>query len=189
MKQNKKKYYTTVGLVWIGCAVLLFFIYMLVLEPQRRNRNSVEQELADQKMAYEAAVKANDEETLAKLAGDLDGLQSKLKNYVVDFADSANLTFDIGNTAEAQDINDFDIKSQDNRASKGMGEFTYIDENYFDVDLTTDFKKFAIFLNSLERHDPTMLVDGFSITRSTNMDEEHQAKLNLAVLVKKNEIN
>jgi preprotein translocase subunit YajC len=189
MKQNKKKYCTTVALVWLGCAILLFFIYMIVLEPQRQNRKSVEEELAEKKLAYEEALKAKDEVILAKLAGDLDGLQSKLKNYVVDFADSANLTFAISEIADIQDINNFDIKSQDNRSSKGMGGFTYIGQNYFDVSLETDFNKFAMFLNSLERHDPTMLVDGFSITRSTNMAEGHKAKLNLAVLVKKNKIN
>jgi hypothetical protein len=47
-----------------------------------------------------------------------------------------------------------------------------------------------MFLNVLERHDPTMLVDGFSITRSSDDSAAgHQAKLNLAVLVKKGETN
>ena len=40
-----------------------------------------------------------------------------------------------------------------------------------------------------KRTDPTLLVDGFSITRSNDMIAGHQAKLNLAVLVKKKETN
>jgi hypothetical protein len=188
MKQNKKKYYATIGLVWFGCAILLFFIYMLLLEPQRQNRKDMANKLAKQIQAYEDAEKANKEEVRARLAGELDVLQSKLKNYVVDFTDSANLTFDISQTASEQQINAFSIKSQDGQSSTKMGEFTYIDENRFDVSLVADFNKFAMFLNVLERHDPTMLVDGFSITRSSDdLAVGHQAKLNLAVLVKKGE--
>lgn len=189
MKPNKKKYCTTISLVWLGCAILLFFAYMIVLEPQRQNRKSVANRLAKQILAYKAAEKANNDATQARLAGELDGLQAKLKNYVVDFADSANLTFDISETATKHQIDAFSIKSQDNRSSTKMGDFTCIDENYFDVSLIADFNRFAIFLNALERHDPTLLVDGFSITRSDETGVGHQAKLNLAVLVKKKETN
>jgi hypothetical protein len=189
MKANKKKYLTNISLIWLGCAIILFFAYMLVIEPQRKERETVAAQLAKQIKAYEEAKKANDEEILAKEAAELDDLQAKLEDHVVDFADSANLTFDISEIAAKQQIDAFSIKSRENRSANKATEFNFIDEDQFDVSLTADFNRFATFMNALERHDPTLLVDGFSIARSEDMTAGHQAKLNLAVLVKKKENN
>lgn len=189
MKSNKKKYFTTVSMVWLGCAIILFFAYMLVVEPQRKQRKAMAEKLAKQIKAYENAQKANEKETQEKMAAELQTLKLKLKDYVVDFADSANLTFDISETASQQKIDAFSIKSQESRTTTKMTDFHCINEDYFDVSLVADFNKFAVFLNALERHDPTLLVDGFSIKRSDNMAAGHQAQLNLAVLVKRKNNN
>lgn len=185
MKKNKKKYSTTVILVWLGCGIILSFAYMILIEPQRQQRKSMSQKLSARIKAYENAEKASQKETQERLAAELESLKLKLDDYVVDFADSANLTFDISETAAKQQIDAFSIRSQDTRTATNTPDFSFVDENYFDVSLEADFNTFAVFLNALERHDPTLLVDGFSITRSKEAESGHQAKLNLAVLVKK----
>ena len=187
MKSDNKKYYATVGLIWIACAILFFFAYMLVLEPQSQHKKNVENQLVECKNAYDAALKAAEEETQARLAGEITGLQARLKDFVVDFAEAANLTFDISETAGQQQIGAFSITSQgqEKRTNLGMPTFDNIAENYFDVSFTAGFNQFAAFLNALERHEPTMLVDEFVITRSDESQRSHQARLNLAVLVKK----
>ena len=186
MKSNKKKYYATVGMIWAGCAILLFFSYMIVLQPQVQRKKNVANQLIEHERAYNAAVKANEEQTRARLIGQVTDLQAKLKNFVVDFAESANLTFDISETASREQIGAFSIKSLASRNALSMSAFTCIDENYFDVSFTAGFNQFATFLSALERHEPTILVDEFVITRSSEQsDRGHRAKLNLAVLVTK----
>ncbi|MHC4740847.1 MAG: GspMb/PilO family protein [Planctomycetota bacterium] len=185
MKKNTKKYYTTVILVWAGCAIILSFAYMIVLVPQRQQRKAIAERLQRQIRAFEEAEKANKQETQDKFAAELETLKLGLKDYVVDFADSANLTFDISEIAAQHQMDAFSIRTQENRATTKLADLQYIDEDYFDVSLVADFNKFAMFLNALERHDPTLLVDEFSITRSKELTAEHQAKLNLAVLVRK----
>jgi len=185
MKSNKKKYYTAVGLIWVAFAILLFFAYMLVLEPQRRQKKNMANQLIAEKQAYDAAAKASEEQTRARLSKQLADLQARLKVFAVDSGESANLTFDISKLAFEQQIGAFGIKSQDARSASDMSEFAHIGENYFDVSFIAGFNQFAAFLSALERHEPAILVDEFAITRSEKLEEEHHAKLNLAVLVKK----
>ena len=185
MKSNRKKYYTTIGLIWVACAILLFFAYMLVLEPQRQQRANMTDQLIAAKQAYDAAVKAGEEQTLARLNKQLEDLQARLKGFAADSGESANLTFDISKLASEQQIGAFGIKSQDGRSASDMSEFTHIGEDYFDVAFTAGFNQFAGFLTALERHEPAMLVDEFEIMRSEEFEQGHRAKLNLAVLVKK----
>lgn len=185
MKSNRKKYYTTVGLIWVACAILLFFVYMLVLEPQRQQKKNMTNQLIAEKQAYDAAVKAGEEQTQARLNKQLADLRARLEGFAVDSGESANLTFDVSELASERQIDAFSIKSQDGRNASNMSEFTRIGENYFDVAFTAGFNQFAGFLSALERHEPTMLVDEFAITRSEDFEQGHRAKLNLAVLVKK----
>ncbi len=185
MKSKKKKYYTTIGLIWSACAILLFFVYMLALGPQRQQKKNMANQLVEAERVYDAAVEADEEQVQARLNRQLADLQARLKAFAVEFAESANLTFDISEIASQQQINAFSIKSQDNRAAPDMSEFACINEDNFDVSFTAGFNQFAGFLSALERHEPAMLVDEFVITRSEESEKGHHAKLNLAVLVTK----
>jgi len=185
MKSNKKKYYTTIGLIWVACAILLFFAYMLVLEPQRQQKKNMGNQLIAEKQAYDATVKAGEGQTRARLSRQLADLQARLKGFAVDSGESANLTFDISELASEQQVDAFGIKSQDGRKASDVSESTHTGENYFDVSFIAGFNQFAGFLSALERHEPAMLVDEFAITRSEEFEQGHRAKLNLAVLVKK----
>ena len=185
MKSNIKKYYTTVGLIWIACAILFSFVYMLVLEPQRQQKKSMTNQLIEAKRACDAAVKAGEEQTQARLSKQLTDLQARLKAFATDSGESANLTFDISKLASEQQIDAFGIKSLGSRNAPDMSEFIHVGENYFDVSFTAGFNQFAGFLSALERHEPAVLVNKFAITRSEELEQDHHAKLNLSALVKK----
>lgn len=183
MKSNKKRYHTTIGLIWTGCAILLFFVYLLVLAPQNEKRRGMDNQLANEMKAYDAAVKAQEPETQDLLKRQLQDLQTKVKVFAADPGEAANLTFDVSQLASQQQIEAFSIKSRDMRNISDASELTHVGENYFDVGFVSGFNQFAHFLSALERHEPTMLVDEFTLTRSDKSDQGHNAKLNLAVLV------
>ncbi|HLB72727.1 MAG TPA: hypothetical protein VJJ98_01795 [Sedimentisphaerales bacterium] len=185
MKSNRKRYYTTIGLVWAACAILLFFVYLLVLRPQNEERRSMANQLANEIKAHDAAVKAQEHEAQDALRTQLQNLQTELKVFAIDSGESANLTFDISQLASQRQIEAFSIKSRDARSISDSSEFTHVGENYFDVGFVCGFSQFAGFLSALERHEPAMLVDEFAITRSEESEKGHHAKLNLAVLVVK----
>lgn len=185
MKSIYRKYFATIALVWAGCFVLCFFVYMLVLSPQRKTREQVEQRLAEKRQICESAQKASQEESILKIKEQIEHLRDGLKDFAVDFEDSANLTFDISQIANAKEVSSFRIKTRESRKGSSMANCNYICENRIDVSFIGNFNQFATFLNSLERHRPVVFVDKFTIIRSDRDDSGHKVSMDLAVFVRK----
>ena len=178
-----RKYFTTAALIWAGCFILFLFVYMIVLAPQKKTRKHIENQLAEKKRIYNSALKATEEETRIWLNEQIENLRSKLNGFVINFEDSANLTFDISQIASEKKLDSFSIKGKD--TSKGSADFKYLSENHIDVSFAAAFNQFATFLNALERHWPVIFVDSFKITRSKRGDPSHKVNMSLAVFVRK----
>ncbi len=178
-----RKYFTTGALIWAGCFIVFLFVYMIVLAPQKKSRKQIENQLAEKKQIYNSALKATQEETRIWLNEQIENLRNKLDGFVIDFEDSANLTFDISQIANEKKLDSFSIKGKD--TSKDSTDFKYLCENYIDVGFTAAFNQFAAFLNALERHWPVIFVDGFKITRSRRDDPGHKVNMSLTVFVRK----
>jgi Tfp pilus assembly protein PilO len=183
------RYFKTVGSVWGGCLVVLVLAYMLLIGPQKKLRQQAERELAEKKQMYHSVIKAAQEETKTQLNEQIEELRSRLKDFVTDFEDSATLTFDISQIANDKQVESFRIKNKDSRRGSGRGsaasERKYIDENRLVASFSADFNQFATFLNALERHQPVVFVDKFTITRSKDNDSAHKVSMDLAFFVKK----
>jgi Tfp pilus assembly protein PilO len=184
MKSAYKKYFTTAALVWAGCFAFFFFVYMLVLAPQQNSRKQIAKQLVEKKQVRDSAIKAAQEETRVKLNEQLGYLRNKAKEFVINFEDSANLTFDIRQIAEEKGITSFSIKTQDSRSGSPLPNCKYICENHIDISFNAEFNQFAAFLNALERHRPVVFIDRFSITRADQENSGHQVKMDLVVFVR-----
>ncbi|MGD8501098.1 MAG: type II secretion system protein GspM, partial [Phycisphaerales bacterium] len=104
-----KKYLMIAAIVWAACLVLLILLYMVVLRPQRNSRKHLENTLAEKKQLYEFAQRAAQEQTKIQLNEQIERLRDKVKDFVVDFEDSANLTFDIGQIANEKKVASFSV--------------------------------------------------------------------------------
>jgi hypothetical protein len=186
MKSVYGKYFTKVALIWTGCFVLFFFVYMLMLSPQKNTKKQLEKQLEEKKQMHEFALKASQNENRVQLSEQIENLRNKLKNFVVDFRDSANLTFDISQIASEKGVGSFSIETKKGSAQPQKTSFKHLSENYIDISFSaSDFNQFAALLNALERHQPVIFVNKFEINRSKKGDSQHQAKMNLAVFVRK----
>lgn len=179
-----RRYLTTAALIWAACFTLLFFIYVLVLGPQKGNQKQVENKLTERKQMYESALKATQEETKIQLNGQIERLQDRLRDFVIDFEDSANLTFDISRIAGEKRLASFSIKSRDNNELSAIPNCDQICENHIDISFTAGFRQFATFLNTLERHRPVLFVDRFTVI-SGRGDSDPQVNVNLVVFIRK----
>jgi hypothetical protein len=158
---------------------------MLVLGPQAKTKKMIKKQLTEKKLLFEHAQEITNKETGLKLNEQLGDLRDELRNYVIDFDDTADVTFDISRIANDKKVNSFNIKSgnQGKNASKADNKYVYV--NNFDVSFTSGFTQFATLLNALERHSPVIFVDKFRITRSEKNNSEHQVNMDLAVFVRK----
>ena len=185
MKAIYKKYLTKVALVWACCFLLPLLVYMFMLVPQKKNKKSIEKQLDEKKQIYDSALKTAKPETKIRLNEQVKQLQENLRNFVINFEDSADLTFDISQIASEKKVGDFSIKTKDKSSVTAIPNCNHICESHIDINFTADFNKFATLLNALERHWPVVFVDKFAITRSTQNDLNHPVIMNLTVFVKK----
>jgi Tfp pilus assembly protein PilO len=184
-KKTHKKYLMTTGIIWAACFVVFLLAYLLVLGPQKNHEKRIENKLAERKQAYESALRAAQKETKIRLNEQIERLQSRLRDFVIDFEDSANLTFDISQIANEKQVASFSIKSKDSRGLSTIPDCKYICENHIVISFIGGFNQFATFLNALEQHRPVLFVDKFSITRSGQDDSVYQVSLSVAAFVKK----
>lgn len=185
MNKIFNRYFKTVGVVWGTCLVVLVLAYILVFGPQKKRREQADKELEEKQQMYHAVIKTAQEENRVKLNEQIEELRNKLNCFVTDFEDAANLTFDISQIASDKEVDSFRIKSKEKRGHSAAVESEYIDENHLAVSFTAGFNQFATFLNALERHQPVVFVDRFTITRSKTEDSAHKVSMDLSFFMKK----
>jgi len=186
MKSVYEKYFTKVALVWTGCFILFFFAYMLMLAPQKGSKEQLIQQLEEKKQMYNSALKAAQKETQIQLNEQIEHLRDELKNFVIDFEDSANLTFDISQIANGKEVTSFSIETKKDSSKGPAMSDNYISESCIDISFSTaSFNQFAALLNALERHQPVIFVDEFAMTRSRTGSSGHQVNMSLSVFVRK----
>jgi Tfp pilus assembly protein PilO len=108
-----------------------------------------------------------------------------LNDFVIESDDSANLTLDISQIASEKKLDSFMIKTKENRENSAIPDCKYITEDRIDIGFNAGFNQFAAFLNALERHQPVVFIDTFSIARSKQDDSGHKVNMNLAVFARK----
>ena len=182
--------YFKIGIIfWAVCFIILLLAYMFVLAPQERIRRMTERKLDETKNLAQSAREAAEEKNKKELTKLLTDSGNKLRGFVVDPENAANLTLDIGRISNDVKLNAFSSNFVGGEeATRGVvrtDNFKHITPRQISVDFNSSFNKFAVFLNTLERRRPVIFVDTFSITRSAESDSGHKVDMKLAVLVGK----
>ena len=185
MKAIYKKHFTVLAPVWAGSFILLIVAHMLVLAPQKKSKKQIEKEFAEAKQTYDQTVTAAKDETKARLSQEIEGLQNRLKQFVIDYEDAADLTFDISQIASQISVSSFSINSRNDVGAPAMPNCDHISQKQIHVSFTAGFNQFASFLNALERNRPVLFVDKFMINRASDESSGHQVDMDLAVFVTK----
>jgi len=180
-----RKYFITTAFIWAACLVLSLVVYILVLRPQKCSEKRLEERLAEKKQLYESALEAAQRESRIQVDQEIERLKNRLEDFVADFEDSPNLTFDISQIATEKKVTSFSVKSRENHEVSAIPNCSHICESHMDIGFSAGFNQFATFLNALERHRPVLFVDTFMVTRSKQDGPGYQVSLNVAVLVRK----
>jgi len=185
MKSIYRKYFKIGILFWAVCFIVLLLSYLLVLSPQERLRRMTERKLADTKLLAQSAREAAEERNKNLLLEQLSNSGNRLKDFVVEQENAANLTFDIGRISSEVKLNSFSSIFTGSEGTIKTDNYKHIIARQISVNFNSSFNKFAIFLNTLERSRPVVFIDTFSITRSGESGSGHKVDMKLAVLVGK----
>ncbi|KPJ66765.1 MAG: hypothetical protein AMJ43_07095 [Coxiella sp. DG_40] len=185
MKSIYNKHLKTLALIWIGCFVLSIFVYILVLAPQKKTQKNIEKQLTEIKQIYDSTKEAAQQKNQIQMKEQIEQLRSRLNDFVIESDDSANLTLDISQIASEKKLDSFMIKTKESRENSAIPDCKHITEDRIDIGFNAGFNQFAAFLNALERHQPVVFIDTFSITRSKQDGLGHKVNMNLAVFARK----
>ena len=180
-----KKYFLMSAVIWSVCLVIFVVAYIFIIGPQKNTKKLIENKLAEKRNIYESAIKAAQDETRIQIDQQIENLHNDLKDFVADFEDSANLTFDLSQIAEEKKVTSFGSKVKSNLGLKTKkDEYKFISENEINITFSGNFNQFATFLNDLERHRPVIFVEKFSLIRSSDLkDTGYRVNLNVTAFV------
>jgi len=171
--------------VW-GCSIILaLVINMIVIAPQNQCKEQVRKQLAEKKQTYNAIVKMSQEKTRIRLNKKMEQWRDGLKDYVASTEDLAGLTFDIGQIAKDIQIDSFSINHTNASRNQSDADNKYVSERQMNVNFRASFNQFAAFLNAMERHQPVIFVDKFSIIPTDRDDSASQVNMDLSIFIKK----
>ena len=181
-----KRYLLMSGVVWASCFVIFLLTYVIIIGPQKKTKKHIDNKLQKTRQDYEFALKAAEDKTKKQLNEQLQSLHSRLNDFVADFEDSANLTFDLSQIAEERKVTSFGSKVKSNRGITAKDDYKFITENKSNITFNGNFKQFATFLNALERNRPVIFVEKFTITKSSGRKSSgYQVNLNVTAFVRK----
>lgn len=185
MKSIYRKYIKMGISVWAGCFIVFFLFYLLVLAPQEKVKARTESQFTETRRTAHAAKEAAREENKGKLKEQAANLDKRLQDFIVEEADTANLTFDIDRISNAIELDSSSITTMGSQGIVEIENCEYLFAKQINVDFASSFNKFAAFINALERNRPVIFIDTFAITRAREDNSNHSVSMKLAVLVGK----
>jgi hypothetical protein len=181
----RDKYLLIMAAVWGPCLALAAGFYTLVLRPQINDRRQLDVQVAQAQAHYTRAVEAAKPEGQARLMEELDRLDRRTADFLVRFEETPDLAFEIGRLAHESRLESFGMKPTGTRAPETLPAGEYIGEKRVNVSFSAGFTRLAAFLNALERHQPVIFVETFTIHRPLELDAEPRVDMQLAVLVER----
>jgi Tfp pilus assembly protein PilO len=172
-------------MVWAVCLVLFVLAYFFVIAPRIKVKAELVKESTAKRQLYETAIDAANEESSRKLADEVERMKIKLGDYIAEFDESANLTFDIGRIASEKQVGSFTVKTTEQAKTTDQLTSKNLQENRIEIAFESDFRQFATFLNALERHRPVVFVDRFKVSRGGPGEAGHKADMDLSIFVRK----
>lgn len=190
-----KTYLKRAGIVWMLSLVLCLVVYVLVIRPQNNSLRRLERNIDEQKQTYAAARRAAQEQNRIQLNEHIERLRIQLGSFVINSEELTDLTFDISQIANRENLTSFSVTPQSKKSggwrstSREKSDSGSISENLIDIKFTSEFRQFAAFMNALERHHPILFIDEFEITQSSQNESVYQATLDVTAFVRKQKDN
>ncbi|MBN2589349.1 MAG: hypothetical protein JXA96_05780 [Sedimentisphaerales bacterium] len=168
------------GVIW-GISVVVFAsIYMFILKPQKLDM--------DNYAVKQQKIDTTDFELQKKqLREQIDSIKVNLDDFVIGSDYVQDLaSVEIFNLAKDNNLDSFLIRPWRDKEVPAFKNNKYVYGQFIQVSFNATFNEFAQFLNKLERHEPYIFIDSFSIKRSTDGNKKHEVDMDLAILVEKN---
>ncbi len=181
----RSRYLLVMAVAWGPCLLAAAACYAVILRPQLDSRKTLAAQVESSKERYTRAVEAAKEKDQNQLTEKVEGLRNRVADFVVSREDAPDLAFRINELANEAKLASLGMRPANRSGPETLPAFERVEEKRVDLTFAAGFRRFAAFMNTLERHHPVIFVETFAINRPTEKDAEPQASLGLALLVEK----
>jgi hypothetical protein len=185
MKSNAR--YIKIALaVWGVTLVPVGAFYVLAAVPQAEARDRLRSEALKKETRYADLLAARAAREAGRPQHEIETLRAACRKMIVAAGDATALDFVIGEIAHAKGLQNFSSKViQGGETAAAEAKSASISEWKCRVLFGADFRSFLGFINELERHEPPIFVDGFTLARETGQKPRVTAAVDLSVLVER----
>ncbi len=185
MRVASKQYGIITGVYLAACVAVMGLFYGTVLRPQNRQWAGLRQELSNLTLQFDQAQQSRTEQSRTHLQTQLAALRKSWQDFVVDPGRASALAFQVGQMANDLKVSEFSARRKDAQNREEMQDFKKIDESWLQIGFRGPFESFAQFLNRIERNQPAMFVEEFSLKRNQNPSAKPDAEVSLCYFVER----
>jgi Tfp pilus assembly protein PilO len=171
-------------LLWGGAFIVLSAIHMFLMLPQRKESELLGQKLIQKQLVYDSSRAAASEHVSGRLAQKVREISGELDKFVARVEELDGIWFSVSGIANEIMVDTFQSRGIDSESYSAIPNCYDIGIASVEVNFSGSFNKFARFVNQLERYEPVVFIDNFTITRSRKEDSGPETKLVLSVFVR-----
>jgi hypothetical protein len=183
MRAASKRYGIITGVYLTVCVTAMGLFYGAVLRPQNRQWDGLRQELTDLTEQFDQAQQSRTEQSRTHLQTQLAALRKSWQDFVVDPGRASALAFQIGQMANDLKVSEYSARRKETQTKEEMQDYKKIDESWLQIGFRGPFESFAQFLNRIERNQPAMFVEEFSLKRNQNPSAKPDAEVSLCYFI------
>ncbi len=187
MRVASKRYGMIAGVYLAVCVAVMGLFYGTVLRPQNLQWAKLHQELTDLTGQYDQAQQSRTEQSQVRLQERLAAVKKTWQDFVVDPAQTSALAFQIGQIANDLKVSEFSARRKDAQNQDEMQDFKNIEESWLQIGFRGSFESFALFLNRIERNQPVMFVEEFTLKKNQDAAIKPDAEVSLCFMSERSE--
>jgi len=171
-------------LLWGGALIVFVAIHMFLMLPQRKESTLLGEKLMQKQLMYDSSRAAASEWARGILTQKVKELTGELDRFVAEVDELDGIWFSVSGIADEIGVDTFQSRGIDSESYSLMPNCYDIGTASLEVHFSGSFRKFAKFVNQLERYKPVVFIDNFTISRSRKEDSPPETKLILSVFVR-----
>lgn len=183
MTKETKKLITAVLVIWALWFAATGAMYYYMIAPAKQRAAELKQQLQNTAKAVKELEKAKTTQFQQQLEKKVADYKSKVKDFVIGTNKADQLMFNISQIAKDLKVDQFASRDRSRGNYEDISGCDRVKIARIDVEFSSDFIDFARFINYMERNDPIVFIDNFSIGRTATSGREARAQIGLEVLI------
>jgi hypothetical protein len=155
------------AVIWVVCLVVLAVFHFALVAPQARALAADHQRAADKAERFRLLSDAKSARGQQRLREEQEQLEQRYTDFVFTSEQMNDLDFRIRALAEKNGIHEFSARHVETVTKIRNKELKGIAQRNLVLSMTSTFPQFLQFLNELERNQPLVLVDQFTLQTAT----------------------